>query len=47
MVKDAEYFFMNLLAILTSFVNCLFNSLAHLLMGSFVLLVLNFFNSVY
>jgi hypothetical protein len=41
--QGVRHFFMYLLAIyISSFENCLFNSLAHLLIGLFVLLVFNF-----
>jgi hypothetical protein len=42
MAKDVEHFFMDLLAICTSFENCLFNLIACLLTGLLVL-----WNSLY
>jgi hypothetical protein len=39
MTKDVEHFFVYLLAICTSFMNCLFDSFVHLLIELFVLLV--------
>jgi hypothetical protein len=46
MAKEAEHFFMYLLAICTSSENCLFNLLTHLLIG-FFLLAFNFLSSLY
>jgi hypothetical protein len=45
--KDVEHFFMCLLAIYTSFESYLFNSFFHLLIELFVLLVFNFWSSLY
>jgi hypothetical protein len=44
--EDVKHFFMYLLAIFTS-ENCLFSSFAHLLIGSFVLLLFNVLISLY
>jgi hypothetical protein len=48
MEKDVERFFMFLLDICaSSFKNCLFSSLAYLLIGLFALSVFNFLSSFY
>jgi hypothetical protein len=48
MTNDFEHFIMYLLTVGTSsFENCLFNSVAHLLIGLFVVLVFKFLSSLY
>jgi hypothetical protein len=48
MGKDVGYFFVHLLAIcMISSENCLFNSLANLLIGSLVLLLFNVLSPLY
>jgi hypothetical protein len=46
MAGDAEHFFIYLLAICTSFENCLFSSFSHLFLGLLILWEFGFWSSL-